>query len=231
MHGWLERTRRLFATGLGLGVSAAVLTVAACYPGDITGVQDTDVVVTIHSDNDFSQYVTYAMPDTVVDVCENSDDAECDNAQDVDHSHDDRILEQIADRMERYDYQRIPIDEVDENNLPDLFVLVSVSATERTVGSVWWPWWGWGGWWPGWGPGWGPGYPVVSVTRWTQGTLEITMIDPVDADPDQEIFNVQWDAILTGVLSSANAPIDTTRVNRGIQQAFDQSTYLDRSSN
>jgi hypothetical protein len=28
------------------------------------------------------------------------------------------------------------------------------------------------------------------------------------------------------VLSSANAPIDTNRIDRGIQQAFDQSTYL-----
>ena len=91
---------------------------------------------------------------------------------------------------------------------------------------MWWPWWGWGGWWPGWGPGWGPGYPVVSVTRWEQGTLEMTLIDPEDTDPEQEIFNVQWDGTLTGVLSTREGPINTDRIDRGIQQAFDQSAYL-----
>ena len=54
----------------------------------------------------------------------------------------------------------------------------------------------------------------------------MTLIDPTDTDPDQEIFNVQWDAILSGVLSRAEAPIDTDRIDRGIQQAFDQSAYL-----
>ena len=52
------------------------------------------------------------------------------------------------------------------------------------------------------------------------------MIDPTDTDIENKIFNVQWDATLSGVLSSANAPIDTNRIDRGLQQAFDQSTYL-----
>jgi hypothetical protein len=208
--------RALTGPGVGLVAVALILALGACYPGDISGIEETDVVLTVHSGSDFSAYNTYAMPDTVVDVCENADDPECENALDIDHSYDSEILEQIAARMQGYGYQRVPIDEVDENNLPDVFLLVTVSATERTSASVWWPWWGWGGWWPGWGPGWGPGYPVASVTRWNQGTLEMTMIDPGDTVPDQEIFNVQWDATLSGVLSSANNPIDTSRIDRGI---------------
>jgi hypothetical protein len=223
MQKQFVRRRALTGPGVGLVAVALILALGACYPGDISGIEETDVVLTVHSGNDFSAYNTYAMPDTVVDVCENADDPECDNALDIDHSYDSEILEQIAARMQGYGYQRVPIDEVDENNLPDVFLLVSVSATERTSATVWWPWWGWGGWWPGWGPGWGPS---VSVTRWNQGTLEITMIDPEDTDLEQEIFNVQWDATLSGVLSSAGAPIDTNRIDRGIQQAFDQSTYL-----
>jgi len=214
---WPQAAVAAIALSAGLG---------ACYPGDISSVEETDVVLTVHSQNDFSAFSTYAMPDTVVDVCENADDPECEDALDIDHGYDDEILAQIAARMQGYGYQRVPIDEVDANNLPDLFLIVSVSATERTTTTVWWPWWGWGGWWPGWGPGWGPGYPGVSVTRWNQGTLEMTLIDPKDTDPDQEIFNIQWDATLSGVLSRADAPIDTNRIDRGIQQAFDQSTYL-----
>ena len=215
--------RALTGPGMGLAAVALILALGACYPGDISGIEETDTVLTVHSGNDFSVYNTYAMPDTVVDVCQNADDPECENALDIDHSYDSEILAQIAARMQGYGYQRVPIEEVDENNLPDVFLLVTVSATERTSTTVWWPWWGWGGWWPGWGPGWGP---AVSVTRWNQGTLEITMIDPEDTDIGNKIFNVQWDANLSGVLSSAGAPIDTNRIDRGIQQAFDQSSYL-----
>lgn len=226
MQKWFAGRRTATGPLAGLSAVALAFVFGACYPGDISSVEETDVVLTIHNGNDFSNFSTYAMPDTVIDVCENSDDPECENALDVDHSYDDQILAQVASRMQGYGYQRIPIDQVDENNLPDLIMLVTVSATERTSASVWWPWWGWGGWWPGWGPGWGPGYPVVSVTRWDQGTLEMTLIDPTDTDPDQEIFNVQWDAILSGVLSTRDGPINTGRIDRGIQQAFDQSTYL-----
>jgi len=226
MQKWFSGPRVLAGPGSVFAAVALIVALGACYPGDISGLAETDVVLTVHSGNDFSVYNTYAMPDTVVDVCENVDDPECENALDIDHSYDQQILAQIAARMQGYGYQRVPINEVDENNLPDVFVIVSVSATERTSTTVWYPWWGWGGWWPGWGPGWGPGYPAVSVTRWNQGTLQVTMIDPTDTDPDQQIFNVQWDATLSGVLSSAGAPIDTNRIDRGIQQAFDQSTYL-----
>jgi hypothetical protein len=222
--------RSLTGPGTGLMAAALITALGACYPGDISSVEETDVVLTVHSGNDFSGYSTYAMPDTVIDVCENADDPECDNALDIDHSYDTEILAQISSRMQSYGYQRVPIDQVNESNLPDLFMIVTVSATERTSATVWWPWWGWGGWWPGWGPGWGPGYPAVSVTRWNQGTLEMTLIDPLDTDPDQQIFNVQWDGTLSGVLSRADAPIDTNRIDRGIQQAFDQSAYLDTTN-
>lgn len=231
MRSWSDRNRTFAASAPVVAAFVFVLALGACYPGDISSVEETDVVITIRGDGDFSAFSTYAMPDTVVDVCENADDPECDNALEVDHSYDSQILGQVAARMQGYGYQRIPIAEIDPTDLPDVILIVSVSATERTSATVWYPWWGWGGWWPGWGPGWGPGYPAVSVTRWNQGTLQITMIDPEDTDPDREIFNVQWDATLSGVLSKSNNPIDTNRIDRGIQQAFDQSPYLDTNAN
>jgi len=212
---------------------ALVLALGACYPDEITSADETDVVLTTHGTDDFSAYSTYAMPDTVIDVCENADDPECDDALDVDHSYDAQILSQIAVRMQGYGYTRVPIDQVDGANLPDVFVLVSVFATERTAYTYypWWPWWGWGGYWPpGWGPGWGPGYGgSVTVTKWDQGTLEIDMIDPEDTDVEQEIFNVQWAATMSGVLNKTG--FDTARIDRAIQQAFDQSPYLGGNAN
>ena len=69
-------------------------------------------------------------------------------------------------------------------------------------------------------------FPIALLGIRDQGTLEMTLIDPEDTDPEQEVFNVQWDGILTGVLSTREGPIDTGRIDRGIQQAFDQSSYL-----
>ncbi|MDP2469500.1 MAG: DUF4136 domain-containing protein [Candidatus Palauibacterales bacterium] len=207
---------------------AFVLACGACYPDEITSADETDVVLTTRRTEDFSPYSTYAMPDTVIDICEDAADPECEDALDVDHSYDAQILSQVAARMQAYGFQRVPIDQVDGANLPDLFVLVSVFATERTAYTYypWWGWWGWGGYWPpGWGPGWGPGYGgSVSVTRWDQGTLEIDMIDPIDTDVEQQIFHVQWAATMSGVMGRTG--FDTARIDRAIDQAFDQSPYL-----
>ena len=88
MQKQFVRRRALTGPGVGLVAVALILALGACYPGDISGIEETDVVLTVHSGNDFSAYNTYAMPDTVVDVCENAEDPECDNALHIDHSYD-----------------------------------------------------------------------------------------------------------------------------------------------
>ena len=130
MQKWYKGPRMLTGPGGLIAAVALILALGACYPGDISSVEETDVVLTIHSGNDFSGFNTYAMPDTIVDVCTNVDDPECENAIDIDHSYDDEILAQVAARMQAYGYVRIPIDQVDENDQVTMCNLI-VSTTSN----------------------------------------------------------------------------------------------------
>jgi hypothetical protein len=209
---------------------ALALILGACYPGEISNVAETDVVLTLHKDVDYAQFATYAMPDTVIDICQDIDQIECDDPIDIDHDYDEEILLQVEGRLSSYGYTRIPLDEIDESNQPSLVVLVTVFAVEQSATTCY-PWWGWWGWWPGWGyypPGWGGGY--CSTSTWDKGTLAIDMIDPDEFDPDQDRVGAIWTANMSGVLSRSSSG-GTDRIDRAIQQAFDQSTYLNRTGN
>ena len=66
--------------------------------------------------------------------------------------------------------------------------------------------------------GWGWGYP--SVSSYTTGTLVMTLV----ADGDDYIDPSR---VWTGAATDCSpAPYNTTRVNNGIDQAFEQSPYL-----
>ena len=66
--------------------------------------------------------------------------------------------------------------------------------------------------------GWGWGYP--SVSSYTTGTLLMTLIaDGVDYITPSDV----WTGALNGMLSGA---YNTSRVTKGIDQAFEQSPYL-----
>ncbi|WGK65436.1 DUF4136 domain-containing protein [Croceiramulus getboli] len=80
---------------------------------------------------------------------------------------------------------------------PDLLVSIFTKSSERVdVYNNWgWGGWGWGGWgWGGWGwGGWGPGGFGNTVSRSTQGTL---YIDLVDAGKKELIWQGQGTAAL-----------------------------------
>ena len=107
MQKWFKGPRMLTGPGGLFAAVALIVALGACYPGDISSVEETDVVLTIHSGNDFSGFNTYAMPDTIVDVCTNVDDPECENAIDIDHSYDDQILAQVKEAYQRAEAQRL----------------------------------------------------------------------------------------------------------------------------
>ena len=157
--------------------AGAVLLLASCYPGDVTSVQQLDVVVTAHDDTvTFTSFVTYALLDSVVHI-----DIE-DNANDslLDRSNDLLILARVRANIEALGYTAAP---APATSTPDVLVLVGALAVEKDAyfSYGWWPWYGWYPYYPCcYGPGYGWGYPgggVGSVT-YAQGTLLITLIDP-----------------------------------------------------
>ena len=201
------------------------LGVAACYPGEIDSAAQTDLVVTFHKqDADFQANLTYAMPDTIVDV---SVDAGGDTT--LDHTYDAQILAKIALEMTDAGYTRI----TDTTVRADVVVLVSAITVENYVyySYPWYPYWGWwGGWYP-YSAGVGSNYyypwsPVYS-TNFTSGSIFITMIDPDVPPPDttQGAGQAIWGAVVNGMLEGTDPEI-LARISNSLSQAFDQSPYL-----
>ncbi|UCD23780.1 MAG: DUF4136 domain-containing protein [Gemmatimonadota bacterium] len=221
----------LVGAALSLGIGAA-----ACYPGSIENIQELDVVVTVQDTSvDYSQFLLYAMPDTIVQI---NDTAE--GSVELGRDHDALILSTIAQRMAQLGYVRVTIPEPPQvlppDSTPDLVVLVTSVGVENSY-YAWYPGWGYWGWWPGWGywPGYGPGYGWGYPGYWVQGsyqagTLFMDMLDPnAPAQPvEPPEIPVVWTGALNGVLGGSSAGT-ATRLTDGINRAFDQSPYLGRN--
>ena len=202
-----------------------LLGLVSCYPGDVTNVQQLDVVVTSHDDTvSFSSFSTYAVLDSVVHI-----DLE-DNVNDslLNRDNDALILARVRAGIEGMGY----VEELDPlNNTPDVLLLVGALAVTKTAYSSygWWPWFGWG-YSPGWRccePGYGWGYPwaPVRTVSYAVGTLLITMMDPSRPSLGFDTAPVLWVAGINGLLEGSTSSI-VTRITTTIDQAFDQSPYL-----
>ena len=136
---------------------ALVLAAGACYPGDgPTNVQDLDVILTLYDQEvNFGSFQTFAMPDTVVHVSNDTLDA----LVPISRDNDELVLDLVADNLVASGYTR----EFDAlANGADLIMLVSAIGVENTEYWVYQDYWYYWGYWPGWGypgyPGYGPGY-------------------------------------------------------------------------
>jgi hypothetical protein len=232
MGQWTTRGGPLTARAVGAVAAAVALGgLAACYPGEPTSISQTQVVITAYDkDFDYSSQRTYAIPDTVVEVCdlENPDPGlpiSCDdNRIDYNHAYDSQLVARVVENMNALGYSRIPTDDVTEGNLPDVALITMVSVNEWTSYTYWGcgGYWGWWGWYP---PGYGCWYPgYISTTTWEQGTLFVDMLDP--SGISEERVPSVWTGAINAVLSSSN----NTNLNlalSGIDKAFDQSAdYL-----
>ena len=216
-----------------LAMIGMALAMYACYPGGATNVEDFDLVVTLFDESfDYKAQQTYRMPNKVVEL----DGTPMDTTSTINPVTEQLILQTVADNMTALGYTRILLP--DTTTVPDVVVVCSAS-TQDWAAWVSYPWWDYWGWWPGWGynpgyPGWGGGgwgwgYPPSgSVYQYTVGTLLIDMSKGT-SDPDDEAMMQQsgvWGAGLSGLLSNSLSG-DQERVVEGINQAFEQSPYLD----
>jgi len=214
--------------------AAAVLgALAACHPGSIETLADTELVLTRFSPDVFgedgdgsSPYRTYARPDIVAPL---DPDEEGPPREPEPPELNDEILEAIDRNLEALGYERL-VDE--EAPSADLFVLAGLT-TARWNGWVCFPGWPSWGWWGGWrqpvGPGsrWcfpgGPG----SVT-FERGSLLIDFVDASEIDEEREDLPVVWSAAIQGLLSSTTDGV-LLQIDRTVNRAFSQSAAYLRS--
>ncbi len=202
-------------------LAGTLLTVSSCYPGEVTDLQQLDLVITVHDETvTFSSFSTYVLLDSVVhvDLIDNNNDDL------LNRDNDDLVLSGIVSNIEALGY----VEEADPaNNPPDVILLVGawgITTTNIYASYPWWDWYGWYPYWPCCGPGYGWGYPVYpTVVQYDTGTLAIAMVNPIA--PADNMLPVMWVAGINGLLSGSETGI-SARITRTIDQAFAQSPYL-----
>jgi len=206
-------------------LAAALCLLAAgpwsCAPDSgFNSIADYDVVITTYVPGaDFGGMQTYAMPDSVAHIVDQDNPP----IEEVTREFDELILATVAGQLELLGY----VEEPDpENNPPDIFVPVAVSASSVTgIYYDWYPVWGWYPWWPGWGSGWGTYYPVPTTYSYSMGTIFIDMWDVKNADEGEMKVPVIWNAAINGVLGDTTQGA-ASRIETSIEKAFSQSPYL-----
>lgn len=202
------------------------VTLWACYPESPTSIDELDIVVTAFDESfNFAGALTYAMPDSVVEI-----DIGEGTAGTYDHSLSAGILARVASNMAAAGYVR-EMDPV--ANGADVVVIVQASVTLNVDVYTYYPWDPYWGWYPGWGswggcPGCGWGYPwgpATTVVSYRTGSIIIQMVDPtaMETTDDGPAWNLSWAAILNGLAEGSNIP---SRLDAAIDQAFTQSAYL-----
>lgn len=212
--------RKLVFSSIVLGLVA----LSSCYPGSDRTLQNTELVYTVYEENfDFSAMKTYFLNDDVIAI---------DTAETIPQGTQTAIIDEIASNMNKKGWTRVF--DVDDDGIPteSAAVVVLASALTGTVEGVsYWP--GYGGWWGGyWGwykkyYGWGGyGWGGVAIPySYDVGTIYIDMVDRSSYDPVDEKIDLVWMSAMNGVLSSSG--FDTnSRIERVIDQAFEQSPYL-----
>jgi len=210
-------------------VAIAATVAVSCYYETLT-VAETDLVVTVERpEADYSSLGTYALTDTITDLCsidgsnigfggfgglpDTGGDFQCDP---LPTRFDSVILESIEENMDALGYQRV---EADEN--PDVAIVVGAVVRDEwyyVPGYIWCdPYYYYYCWYPS------TGY----VYEFSIGSVLINMID---ANSDPENATSLWFAGLRGLYEQSSEATGAERIEEMVDRAFEQSPYLGERS-
>ena len=184
-----------------------IVLLGSCYPDGVEYYDETDIVYTNYDDQfDFTSQGTYAIPDKIVKI--QGDIIQGEPPEFVKEPQNTQMLQKMEANMTTLGWTK-----VEDPATADLVFFPAV-WTNTTI-YYWYDYWCW------YNPyycGWGWGYP--SVSSYTSGTLVMTLV----ADGEDYIDPTRvWTGAVNGLLSGS---YNTTRVNKAIDQAFEQSPYL-----
>lgn len=189
-------------------LAGLILLMVSCYPAGPEYYEDLDLVFTNYTEGyDFAAQGTFSLPDKVVKITGNVADGE--EPEFIKEPYNTQILSRIESNMEALGWTK-----VENPDDADLKMLPAVWTNTTIV--YWYDYWCWYYYYY---CGWGWYYPVT--TSYTSGTLVMTLIDDGQeyADPTSV-----WTGAINGLMSGS---YDVSRLNKGIDQAFTQSPYLD----
>jgi hypothetical protein len=215
--------------------SSLLVLLASCYktPEDINN-DDLDMTITIgDKTRNFTQYNTFTVDDTIKLVkILNGGTVESDSVMgDSDAAY---IMNELIKKMNTFGYTYTA-----DTSLADLHIIAHAMdvISEGSGVDCYDPgyWYGYGGgyYYPGWGypsygyPWYGGCYSYSYFNR--KGTIIWDLFDRKNHNGTQ--IEVVWTASIIGVLNESGNLNKYSRIDRGINEAFLQSPYLDKSSN
>jgi len=206
-----------------LGKVAILLSVVylfyGCYPKGPEYYSDLDLTATNFDPSyDFANQKKYWMADTVFYVTNQEDD-------EIDPDDEAALLQKVENKLGERNYDRLEVSNPDEAE----FVITVTVLSTRNTGIGWVPgppcYPGWWGCWPGYYPPWWGGYYNYSYST---GSVLIDWYDP-QADPvisnAEDSQPIHWTAAFNGLISSSEQN-NASRINASIDQAFEQSPYI-----
>lgn len=195
------------------------LALSACRPYYYYETYDqTDMVLTVpEPDRDFGPLATYALWPEVIDLTERVEDP-----IKVDHARVDPVLlDTVESNMDALGFTKVADAKKDE---PDVVAVIGVVAQDNWYFYSYYYWYhGWWWYYPGY-------YPPVYAVSYPTGSVIVMLVKPDEAvidDKGESNAPVIWTAGVWGSLSD-NESYNLDRITDGIDQAFDQSPYLER---
>lgn len=184
-----------------------VFLLVSCYPNETVYYEDTDLVYTNYEESfDFVSKGTYSMPDKIVKITGNLTEGEA--PEFLQEPYNAQTLQKIESNMNALGWTK-----VDDPADADLKLFPAVWSNTTVV--YWYDYWCWYYYYY---CGYGWYYPVT--TSYTTGTLVMALF--ADGEDYVEPSHV-WMAACNGLMSGA---YDVSRVSNAIDQAFEQSPYL-----
>jgi hypothetical protein len=214
---------------IGLKTILFLLTISfaltSCYTDYGLASSEYDVIITQYNKtSDFSNYKTFAIVDSVYHL---TGDTSQPDSEYLTRVHDDFIINTIIKNMKNLGYTEV----INPQDTSEVDVVLYVAAQGTKVDQYYYGGW-WGGYYPGWGwsyPGWGWGYPgYVGSTTYYVGTLFINYVDV--SNIGNTTVDVEWHAILNGLLNNDTYTVTQNRLEERIDKAFTQSPYLQVSN-
>lgn len=213
-----------------------VAAIASCSPEFDATTAEMDVAITRVDDNqDFSAYHTFYLEDSVIYIIgENKDPA------DLDRTHDEQIISEVRQHFLDMGWVEVTDPEKIESDADVAILLSALAVDVYYYYTYWWDYWDWW-YWDWWNPGypgypWYPVYPGIGYPSYgySVGTVMIDMADlkniqvPANEEDSPKV-DIIWTGAINGILSGTDSYI-SERITRQINQVFDQSPYLLKSS-
>ena len=184
-----------------------------CYPEGHDYYSDYDIVYTNYDkEYTFAGHGSYTIPDQIVKITGDVIDGE--DPHFVSPVYATPMLERMKSNMQALGYTYVA-----DTASADL-ILVPYATEVTNVGYYWdwwyyyWDWWYYWGWY----------YPYPVTYSYSTGSLFMELVDRKDIAPGGKRHAV-WTGIINGLLEGSSADF-TSRMTRGIDQAFTQSDYL-----